>query len=151
MKAITYILACALFMLAGCAHSKKNSAEFEGMHGKNKIRVFVQVQADLTDPHCEGSKCRQKIVQSARERCAMLLAALIRYKNNGKKTMPKREDIANAVDSPVIKTINCNELLCCGLVDFNVSDEISGTIRNTEVTRTNDSKAVGNLDVSRDD
>lgn len=151
MKAITYMLACTLFILVGCAHSKKNSAEFEGMHGKNKIRVFVQVQADLTDPHCEGSKCRQIIVQSARKRGAILLLAFMQYNNNDKRIIHKRKDIADAFDSPVIKKIKCKEFLCGGLVDFTVDAGILRDIRNTETTSMDDGSTVEKLDVLIDD
>lgn len=151
MRVTTYILSTVLLIVIGCAHSEKNNAEFEGIYGKNKIRVFVQVQADMADPHCEGSKCRQMIVQSARERCTILLLALMQYKNNDKSIIHKRKDIADAIDLPVIKKIKCKEFLCGGIVDFTVNAGILRDIRNTETTSMDDGYVVEKLDVLKDD
>ncbi len=151
MRTITYVLVAVLFILIGCAHTGDNSAVFEGIHGKNNIRVFVQVQTEMTDPHCEGSKCRQLLVQSARERCVMLLVALMQYKNNDKSIIFKGIHPADAIDSPVIKKIKCKEYLCSGLVDFKVADNLPGIINNTDATRKDDGESVGDLDVSKDE
>ncbi len=139
---IAYSVLIMLYIVMGCAgREKKSTIEFEGLHGKRDIRIFVQVRANAQDPYCKGEKCRQLIINSARERCIMILHGMLENVRIENVDIQGREDIATAIDAPRIKKIECNGITCGGFVDFRIGDMMYRNINKIGDTKNDNGNA----------
>lgn len=126
------MLLIIMFNIHGCAQTqKRQKVEFEGIH-ENKIRVLVQGQTTMEDPQCEGTDCRERIINSARERSTMLLRAMIMQRNPDNSEWGNTIQLKNGVHEPQIIVIKCGEMKCHALVDFIIDEDINTRLQKTD-------------------